>query len=477
MTLKENLTQALATAPRWTFVVVPTLIVAAWATAGWWIWRLSAKTADDDSAEVQVERYDTLLHAATLKGDVATVEYLLSQGCSVNAAVGDKACTALHVASAHGHVGVLQVLLARPELVMNPRDLDGNTPLHHAVITRDHRVIEMLLRTRVNVRGLMDQTDPEMKNSRGLTPLEMAESNGDDATAALLRKSTEEQQAEIARIQQEQAEAAALAKRQAEEERTRVAQQRVEAEARTKREAEEARKVAEEKAQRAARQATEKLEQQKRLRLAREYIAHNQILKAKGVIATAANAQDSDVLKQALGLAAQIRDKSLAKEIVGKGKSIDPNNRLFVNGMNRITGIEGLQTDLAKCLRDIAVLQTAMARDNSALQQKKNSVQNRFYYETVKETVRCDKCYGSGRIYRGSNVVPSSIPCTACSGRGTVVVSSQVQRERDVSAALAEISRIETALRNESQSLAGANDRAKGLKDALDKAWSFLAQD
>nr|XP_019582640.1 PREDICTED: BRCA1-associated RING domain protein 1 isoform X1 [Rhinolophus sinicus] len=120
-------------------------------------------------------RGETLLHIASIKGDVPSVEYLLQNGSDPN--VKDHAgWTPLHEACNHGHLQVVELLLQHHALV-NTTGYQNDTPLHDAVKNRHVDIVRLLLchgasRDAVNIFGLrpVDYTDSENMKSLLLLP-------------------------------------------------------------------------------------------------------------------------------------------------------------------------------------------------------------------------------------------------------------------------------------------------------------------
>ncbi|NWU98060.1 BARD1 protein, partial [Upupa epops] len=100
---------------------------------------------------------ETLLHVASIKGDLAAVEQLLRNGADPN--VKDNAgWTPLHEACNHGHKEVVELLLQYKALV-NTTGYQNDSPLHDAARNGHVSIVELLLlhgasRDAVNIFGL-----------------------------------------------------------------------------------------------------------------------------------------------------------------------------------------------------------------------------------------------------------------------------------------------------------------------------------
>ncbi|XP_077011151.1 BRCA1-associated RING domain protein 1 isoform X2 [Tamandua tetradactyla] len=118
---------------------------------------------------------ETLLHLASIKGDIPSVEYLLQHGSDPN--VKDHAgWTPLHEACNHGHLKVVELLLQHKALV-NTTGYQNDTPLHDAAKNGHVDIVRLLLsygasRNAVNIFGLrpVDYTDSENMKSLLLLP-------------------------------------------------------------------------------------------------------------------------------------------------------------------------------------------------------------------------------------------------------------------------------------------------------------------
>ncbi|NXM37892.1 BARD1 protein, partial [Gymnorhina tibicen] len=119
---------------------------------------------------------ETLLHVASIKGDLAAVEQLLKNGADPN--VKDNAgWTPLHEACNHGHREVVELLLQHRALV-NTTGYQNDSPLHDAARNGHLAVVELLLlhgasRDAVNIFGLrpVDYAESEKMKSVLMLPV------------------------------------------------------------------------------------------------------------------------------------------------------------------------------------------------------------------------------------------------------------------------------------------------------------------
>ncbi|XP_010139185.1 PREDICTED: BRCA1-associated RING domain protein 1-like, partial [Buceros rhinoceros silvestris] len=119
---------------------------------------------------------ETLLHVASIKGDLAAVEQLLKNGADPN--VKDNAgWTPLHEACNHGHKEVVELLLQYKALV-NTTGYQNDSPLHDAAKNGHVSIVELLLlhgasRDAVNIFGLrpVDYAESEKMKSALMLPV------------------------------------------------------------------------------------------------------------------------------------------------------------------------------------------------------------------------------------------------------------------------------------------------------------------
>ncbi|XP_010286481.1 PREDICTED: BRCA1-associated RING domain protein 1, partial [Phaethon lepturus] len=136
-------------------------------------------TVEPNSPEETLQRNykgETLLHVASIKGDVAAVEQMLKNGADPN--VKDNAgWTPLHEACNHGHKEVVELLLQYKALV-NTTGYQNDSPLHDAAKNGHVSIVELLLlhgasRDAVNIFGLrpVDYAESEKMKSVLMLPV------------------------------------------------------------------------------------------------------------------------------------------------------------------------------------------------------------------------------------------------------------------------------------------------------------------
>jgi len=113
------------------------------------------------------------LHEAAKKGRASKVSTLLRDHPGINVNWTNKEqyqWTPLHAASNHGHVEVVKLLLAHPNIDVNLKSAGGQTPLSFAGRNGHASVVKLLLKDpRVNIT---------LDDDNGCTPLDWASLNG-----------------------------------------------------------------------------------------------------------------------------------------------------------------------------------------------------------------------------------------------------------------------------------------------------------
>ncbi|KAJ8598773.1 hypothetical protein CTAYLR_009865 [Chrysophaeum taylorii] len=105
------------------------------------------------------------LWTAASDGDLDRVSQLFDAGHATNDA-DEMGYTCLHAASSYGHRDLIEFLLARPDVDVNVRDADGDTPLH---VCEDILTAKRLLEAGAEHAAL---------NSLGFTPANVAREEG-----------------------------------------------------------------------------------------------------------------------------------------------------------------------------------------------------------------------------------------------------------------------------------------------------------
>ncbi|XP_025055158.1 BRCA1-associated RING domain protein 1 isoform X2 [Alligator sinensis] len=125
---------------------------------------LSKKYPDQSTTTKRNHKGETLLHIASIKGDLTAVELLLKNGADPN--VKDHAgWTPLHEACNHGHKEVVELLLQHGALV-NTTGYHNDSPLHDAAKNGHVSIVELLLLHGASHNAL---------NIFGLRPVDYAE--------------------------------------------------------------------------------------------------------------------------------------------------------------------------------------------------------------------------------------------------------------------------------------------------------------
>lgn len=105
----------------------------------------------------------TALFAASSKGWIQCVSYLLQKGANVTTPNNEKRAP-VHIAACNGHIGVIELLFEKGADLM-AADFEGDTPLHGASYNNSIEVVDFLLEKDV---------DPTVKNNEESTPLHAA---------------------------------------------------------------------------------------------------------------------------------------------------------------------------------------------------------------------------------------------------------------------------------------------------------------
>ncbi|XP_074857022.1 BRCA1-associated RING domain protein 1 [Carettochelys insculpta] len=137
---------------------------------------LLKKSPSSNTITKRNHRGETLLHVASIKGDVTAVEKLLKNGADPN--VKDHAgWTPLHEACNHGHKKVVELLLQHRALV-NTTGYQNDSPLHDAAKNGHVDIVELLLshgasQEAVNIFGLrpVDYAETEKMKSVLMLPM------------------------------------------------------------------------------------------------------------------------------------------------------------------------------------------------------------------------------------------------------------------------------------------------------------------
>lgn len=134
------------------------------------------------------ERSKSFLTAAA-DGDVAKTQAFLDHGVPVNTA-DSSGQTALHLAAARNHVGVISLLLHThtPKVDVNARDFMGRTALHCAAVRGHLSACEVLLE---------GGAEPMISDSCGQRPEDLAAHENYREILELLSSIQEEHQSEF----------------------------------------------------------------------------------------------------------------------------------------------------------------------------------------------------------------------------------------------------------------------------------------
>ncbi|XP_021374778.1 L-asparaginase-like isoform X1 [Mizuhopecten yessoensis] len=99
----------------------------------------------EETVKLKDALYPNLMCAAAKSNDVQALERLRTTGGNLSAGNQDGR-TALHVASREGHLPVVQYLLHHGSTI-HTKDQHDHTPLNDAIISKNHQIITLLVRT------------------------------------------------------------------------------------------------------------------------------------------------------------------------------------------------------------------------------------------------------------------------------------------------------------------------------------------
>ena len=117
------------------------------------------------------------LHQAARRADVAEIKRLVASGVDVNS-IDSMRHTAMHTASAWGHLDVLKTLVALKGNIHAKTSTEGFTPLHYAARGGHAEAVKtMVVELRANVHA---------QNAENATPLHQAAAKGHAETVKTL---------------------------------------------------------------------------------------------------------------------------------------------------------------------------------------------------------------------------------------------------------------------------------------------------
>ncbi len=122
------------------------------------------------------------LMLAAIKGELELVQKLIKKGADVN----KTGWTPLHYAASAGQVGIIRVLLENHAYI-DAESPNGSTPLMMASMYGTQAAAQLLLE---------EGADPLLKNQRGLTARQFAESANRPDTAAILENAAQKTRAQ-----------------------------------------------------------------------------------------------------------------------------------------------------------------------------------------------------------------------------------------------------------------------------------------
>lgn len=133
-------------------------------------------TAGDDVNSVECLSGRTPLHAATRCGHTEIVSLLINQGADVNLA--DRGgFTPLYLASQQGHSEIVKLLVDHGARINDAAGPFGASPLHMATNNKHIKLVKLLI---------ANGADPNLADSRGVTPLNSAIYDNHTVIMALL---------------------------------------------------------------------------------------------------------------------------------------------------------------------------------------------------------------------------------------------------------------------------------------------------
>src|SRR4051812_26423584 len=83
----------------------------------------------------------TPLHYAALIGYGPLMDALIEREAKVNATCKPKDSTPLHIAAEYSHANCVEKLLKTPDIDVNAVKKKGKTPLYHAVVNKDVKIV------------------------------------------------------------------------------------------------------------------------------------------------------------------------------------------------------------------------------------------------------------------------------------------------------------------------------------------------
>jgi ankyrin repeat protein len=132
------------------------------------------------------------LHYASLNGDSNMIQLLFSKGMEI--VLDNNEENALHSATLNGHVDATKVLLKKG-VNPNQQNIDGCTPLHHAVLNNQLKVVNLLtLHPKINLG---------IKNNAGQTALDIALTKKNPDLCALFEQEKNDNLEEIFELEDE----------------------------------------------------------------------------------------------------------------------------------------------------------------------------------------------------------------------------------------------------------------------------------